>query len=142
MARAVASGPVKAPAEQVWAYVGPFGRLAEFDPGIKKGTLEDSGVQRRLFTNDGGQIIERLLNYDHKARRYDWKIVELIDAPFPVVNYRASISVKDQVPGKSCVFEMAASFDPASGATEKEVEALLAADFASVLASVQRKFGG
>lgn len=142
MARAVASGRVNAPADKVWAYVGPFGRLAEFDPGIKKGALEDGGVQRRLYTMDGGQIIERLLKYDHEGRIYHWMIAELIDAPFPVVNYRATISVKDDKPGRSCIFEMVATFDPAPGATEQEVEELLAADFSAVLVSVQKRFGG
>lgn len=141
MVRAAASGAVNAPADRVWAYVGPFGRLAEFDPGVEKGVLEQGGRQRRLYMHGGGEIVERLLEYDHEGHRYRWMIAAVIGAPFPVVNYTASISVKDKDPGRSCIFEMAASFDPAPGATAREVEELLSADFGNVLASVQKKFG-
>jgi hypothetical protein len=141
MVKAAASGKLNKPADEVWALVGPFGNLGKFDGSVTKCTLEDGGVQRRLDIIDSGQIVERLLNYDNEGRTYHWKIVDIIDVPMPIINYRATISVADDAPGKSCVFTMGATFDPGPGATEKEVEELMAADFGTVLENLQKMFG-
>lgn len=142
MAQAAAKGNLNAPADVVWALVGPFGNLEKFDPSVAGSPLEEGGVQRRLQMDGGGQIVEQLLNYDHNGRVYRWTIAEIIDVPMPIVNYHANISVEEGEPGKSCIFEMSATFDPATGETEQAVEELMAADFGAVLENLQKMFAG
>lgn len=142
MVQSAASGRLNASADEVWALVGPFNNLEKFDPGVARSVLEDGGVKRRLDIVDSGQIVERLLNYDHEGRSYRWQHLEIIDVPMPVINFIATISVDEVEPGQSCVFEMAASFDPAPGETEQAVGELMNGDFQGVVENLQAMFPG
>lgn len=142
MAKAAARGEVNAPANEVWAVVGGFGNLEKFDPSVASSPLEDGGVQRRLQIEDSGQIVERLLEFNNAERVYRWTIVEIVDVPIPIVNYHATIKVDEGEPGKTCFFEMSATFDPAPGQTVEAVEKLMAADFGAALGGLQKLFAG
>jgi hypothetical protein len=142
MVQSAASGQLNASADKVWALVGPFNNLKKFDPGVAESVLEEGGVKRRLDIVDSGQIVERLLNYDHAARSYRWQHLEIIDVPMPVINFIATISVAEVEPGKNCTFEMAATFDPAPGETEQAVEELMNGDFQGVIDNLQAMFPG
>ena len=142
MAKAAARGEVNAPASEVWALVGAFGNLEKFDPSVVASPLDEGGVQRRLQIEDSGQIVERLLEFDHAGRVYRYTIVEIIDVPIPIVNYLATIRVDEGEPGKTCIFEMSATFDPAPGQTVEAVEELMAADFGAALGGLQKLYAG
>ena len=142
MVQSAASGQLNASADEVWALVGPFNNLEKFDPGVASSVLEEGGVKRRLHIVDSGRIVERLLNYDHEGRTYRWQHLEIIDVPIPVINFIATISVTEVEPGKNCVFEMAATFDPATGETEQAVEELMNGDFQGVIDNLQAMFPG
>jgi hypothetical protein len=51
----------------------------------------------------GGEIVERLLTFDEKARSYSYTITELVDLVFPFDNYLSTIRMLDDVPGKTCI---------------------------------------
>ncbi len=142
MAKAAARGEVNASASEVWALVGAFGNLEKFDPSVVASPLEEGGVQRRLQIEDSGQIVERLLEFNHEGRIYHYTIAEIIDVPIPIVNYLATIRVDEGEPGKTCVFEMSATFDPAPGQTVEAVEELMTADFGAALGGLQKLFAG
>ena len=142
MVKSTASGQLIASADEVWALVGPFNNLEKFDPGVARSALEDGGVKRRLDIVDSGEIVERLLEYDHGQRRYRWQHLEIIDVPMPVINFIATISVTAVEPGRSCTFEMEATFDPAPGETEQAVEELMNGDFQGVIDNLQAMFPG
>ncbi len=142
MVQIAVSDRIKASADEVWALVGPFNNLEKFDPGVARSVLEDGGSKRRLDIVDAGQILERLLNYDHEGRTYRWQHLEIVDVPMPIVNFFATISVREDEPGKTCIFEMTATFDPAPGETEDAVEELMATDFQGPIANVKAMFEG
>ncbi len=62
--------------------------------------------------------------------------------PIPIVNYLATIKVDEGEPGKTCTFEISATFDPAPGQTVEAVEELMAADFGAALGGLQGVFAG
>jgi hypothetical protein len=142
MVQSTASGVLNASASDVWALVGPFNNLEKFDPGVAKSVLEDGGAKRRLHIVDSGQIVERLLNYDHGDRRYSWQHIEIIDVPMPVINFVATISVVEIELSKTCIFKIAAGFDPAAGESEQGVEELMTGDFQGVIDNLQAMFNG
>ena len=142
MAKAAARGEVNASASEVWALVGGFGNLEKFDPSVAASPLEEGGVQRRLQIEDSGQIVERLLEFNNEGRVYHYTIAEIIDVPIPIVNYLATIRVDEGEPGKTCIFEMSATFDPAPGQTVEAVEELMAADFGAALGGLQKLYAG
>jgi hypothetical protein len=142
MAKAVARGEVNASADEVWALVGGFGNWEKFDSAVVASSLEEGGVQRRTQIKDSGHLVERLLKFDHEGRVYHYTIAEIVDVPMPINNYYATIRVDEGEPGKTCIFEMSATFDPAPGQTVEAVEELMAADFGAVLGGLQKLFSG
>ena len=69
MANVTVADQVKAPADVVWALIGPYGSISSWMPGIASADVEGSGVGavRVLTTDDGGKIAERLLDMCHSV---------------------------------------------------------------------------
>jgi hypothetical protein len=61
------------PADKVWKLIGGFGSLPDWLPYIPKSELADGGRARHLADADGSMIIERLMAFDEKGRRYTYQ---------------------------------------------------------------------
>jgi len=120
MATASASIDIPLPADQVWQLIGGFGSLPDWLPYIPKSELHEGGRTRHLANPDGGVIIERLMSFDERERRYSYHILE---APFPCKDYLATLRVEAVDGGKRSRVEWFGEFT-AVGVSDAEVSRL------------------
>jgi hypothetical protein len=98
MLRASKSVEIAADAGRVWSIVGGFNNLPLWLRIVASSELEDGGRVRRLVTEDGSVIVERLLIFDDFAKHFTYEHVE---APDPVSGYVGEMSVDAITPGRS-----------------------------------------
>ncbi len=113
MAQAHAGIEIAASADTVWQLIGGFGALPDWLSYIPASELSEGGRVRRLANPAGDAIVERLVAFDEAERSYTYAI---LDAPFPVVNYRSTLRVRENGPNASKV-EWSGTFTP-HGATD------------------------
>jgi hypothetical protein len=90
MATASASLSLPVSADKVWQLVGGFLSLPDWLPFIAASEPAEGGRIRKLTTEDGASITERLESFDNQARTYSYSITE---GPFPVTDYLATLQV-------------------------------------------------
>lgn len=98
--------------ERIWEMIGVFGALADWHPAIDSCELEDGGRKRRLKLVGGAEVLESLEVHDNAGRTYTYRILE---APLPIRNYCATLSVADDGKGGSRL-TWAGAFEPLDGA--------------------------
>ncbi|MES9878743.1 MAG: SRPBCC family protein [Candidatus Sedimenticola sp. 1PA] len=104
--------PFPVSADKLWETIGGFNALPDWHPGVEGSTLENGGKTRRLTLVGGGEIVEKLEKMDDAEHSYTYSIVS---SPFPIANYSATISIKDDDNGGSEV-TWSGNFEPNSGA--------------------------
>lgn len=109
MAKVNMQTELKVPADEVWEMIGGYNALPDWHPAVVSSELESDGKIRRLKLLGGGEIVERLERIDEKERLYRYSIIH---SPFPVVNYTATIRVRDKDDGAGSVVEWSSEFDP------------------------------
>lgn len=87
--------------DQVWQLIGGFDSLPDWLPYIPSNKVSEGGCVRYLANPDGDAIVERLGVFNNKERYYTYSIME---APFPVTNYLATIHVKEDTDGEPSFF--------------------------------------
>jgi hypothetical protein len=120
MAKAEANVELPVSADRVWALIGGFGSLPDWLPYIPQSELSEGGRVRSLSNPAGEAIVERLMAFDHETRSYSYAIVQ---APFPVTNYRSTLCVKRSGDGKGSLVEWSGEFTP-NGVSGEEASAL------------------
>ncbi|WP_047495487.1 SRPBCC family protein [Terriglobus sp. TAA 43] len=129
MATAKATIDLKVPADEVWALIGGFDSLPDWLPYIPNSKVTDGGRVRHLNNPNGQTIVERLENYDLHARTYSYSIVQ---APFPVTGYLATITVTPNDGDKGSRVEWSGHFTP-KGVTDEEAHKLFQGIFSDGL---------
>ncbi|WP_006485183.1 SRPBCC family protein [Burkholderia cenocepacia] len=135
MAQAHASIEIAASADTVWQLIGGFGSLPDWLSYIPASELSEGGRVRRLANPAGDAIVERLVAFDEAERSYTYAILE---APFPVVNYRSTLRVRENGPNASKV-EWFGTFTP-HGATDDETIRLFRGIYEDGLAELAKRF--
>ncbi|CDN64719.1 XoxI [Burkholderia cenocepacia H111] len=135
MAQAHASIEIAASADTVWQLIGGFGSLPDWLSYIPASELSEGGRVRRLANPAGDAIVERLVAFDEAERSYTYAILE---APFPVVNYRSTLRVRENGPNTSKV-EWSGTFTP-HGATDDETIRLFRGIYEDGLAELAKRF--
>ncbi|HDR9583182.1 SRPBCC family protein [Burkholderia stabilis] len=135
MAHANAHIEIAASADTVWQLIGGFGSLPDWLSYIPDSELSAGGRVRRLANPAGDAIVERLVAFDEAARSYTYAILE---APFPVVNYRSTLRVRENGPNASQV-EWSGTFTP-HGATDDETVQLFRGIYEDGLAELASRF--
>ncbi|RCW43179.1 polyketide cyclase/dehydrase/lipid transport protein [Halopolyspora algeriensis] len=145
MAKAYASAVIAATADRVWQIVRDFNGLPEWHPAIASSEIEGSrpsaevGCVRRLTMRDGGTVRERLTALDDLDRSYTYEIVE---GPFPIRRYLATIRVAEITATGSAFAEWYAHYD-ADAADEPELDRTFSVGvFAAGLQGLSRSTGG
>ena len=94
---------------RVWQVMGAFCSISEWHPVIARCEEQtvDGAPHRRLTTQDGGVLLERLLDHDNDRMSYSYSIVE---SPLPVQGYRSTVSVADD--GGKARVTWRSSFEP------------------------------
>ncbi|CAD5201075.1 SRPBCC family protein [Pseudomonas sp. FEN] len=124
------------PPEAVWQLMGGFDCLPDWLPSIPSSSLSEGGRVRTLHTADGVRIVERLEAFDNRARRYSYSFIE---KPFPVIDYLATMQVREGNEPHTCVVEWAGIFTP-QGVSEEEAVELFHGIYAEGLAALKANF--
>ncbi len=121
MARATITKEIDVSADAVWRLISNFGDTSWMPAGTQA-TLVGSGVgmERRIAIGPDKFIHERLEALDPAARTLGYSIP--VNVPFPVTNYRATMSVRAK--GAGCELEWSASYDVAPDATDRVEKAV------------------
>ncbi|MCA8330744.1 SRPBCC family protein [Burkholderia cepacia] len=135
MAQANARIELPASAGTVWQLIGGFGSLPDWLSYIPDSELSEGGRVRRLANPAGEAIVERLVAFDEAQRSYTYAILE---APFPVVNYRSTLRVRENGPNASTV-EWSGTFTP-HGATDDDTVKLFRGIYEDGLAELAKRF--
>ncbi|WP_331743682.1 SRPBCC family protein (plasmid) [Streptomyces sp. NBC_01136] len=133
MATTTASLDIPQSPDRVWQLIGGFGSLPDWLPYIPESEVSEGGRVRRLTSQDGGVIVERLQAFDHDARSYSYAIEQ---APFPVTGYLSTLRVH-AVPGRPDVsrVEWSGTFTPV-GVSDTDVEELFHGIYVDGLAAL------
>ena len=139
MANVTVADQVKAPADVVWALIGPYGSISSWMPGIASADVEGAGVGavRVLTTDDGGKITERLLAENPSPLGYTY---EILSSPFPIQNYVSTIMVVDEGDGSSTM-SWVCNFEPVD-APEEELTQAFSDMYKGAIANIQRMTEG
>ncbi len=107
---------IGASAEAVWNVLGDFASVDRWFPGAAGIQVEGQGVGAvRTIPMGTSKIRERLEAYDATTRRFEYSILE---APLPVKDYRASVSVEALGPQR-CRVHWVTRFEPVGIAAEQ-----------------------
>jgi hypothetical protein len=136
MPSAKATIDLKVSPETVWQLIGGFGSLADWLPSIAESKLTDGGLLRHLANPDGDVIVERLEKYDYAGKSYSYSILE---SPFPVAEYYATLSVTGARGGQGAHVEWKATFVPV-GVSDEKVEKLFGRLFSHGLAALASRY--
>lgn len=79
---------IDAAPEDVWALAGDPGRIGEWVPALAGSTVEDD--YRACTTQDGGEMLERVLEHSDENRYY---VYEIASSPLPLQTYRSRLAV-------------------------------------------------
>src|SRR5262245_18442975 len=102
--------------KEVWDKIGSFCYIKDWHPAIAKceKSKEGGATYRTLTTKDGAKIKEKLIKKTDSSYTY-----EIIESPFPVQNYRSTISVAAD--GDQTKIEWKSTFD-AKGASDEDAK--------------------
>ena len=136
MAQASASIELPVSAEKVWQLIGGFNSLPDWSPNIPRSEATEGGRVRHLDTSNGVTIVERLEKFDNAARSYSYSIVQ---APFPITDYLATISVHPKAGENGCVVDWSGTFI-AKGVSDREASKLVQGIFEGGLKALAARF--
>ena len=78
------------PPDALWKKIGDFCGIKSWIPAVQDCTLSQNGKQRTIALRGGGEVVERLDNWDDANHTYSYTI---LSSPLPVDDYHATISV-------------------------------------------------
>ncbi|AOJ62641.1 hypothetical protein WJ32_09350 [Burkholderia ubonensis] len=136
MAQACASIDIPASADEVWKLIGGFGSLPDWLSYIPSSELSEGGRVRRLANPAGAAIVERLIAFDEAQRSYSYAILE---SPFPVVNYRSTLRVRENGGPNASTVEWSGTFTP-NGSTQEEASKLFRGIYEDGLSELAKRF--
>lgn len=133
MATTSVSVDVPASPEHVWRLIGGFDSLPDWLSYIPSSVLSEGGRVRRLESQEGGVIIERLEHFDDRNRTYSYSIAQ---APFPVSGYFSTLRVHELPGGRTARVEWSGTFTPV-GVTDSDAIALFHGIYTDGLKALQ-----
>jgi len=136
MAQASASIDVAASADKVWQWIGGCNSLPDWLPYAPSSETTEGGRVRHVATPNGNTIIERLEKFDNAARSYSYSIVQ---APFPITDYLATISVHEKAGESGCLVDWSGTFI-ANGVSDSEASKLFQSIFEDGLKPLAARF--
>jgi len=130
------------PAAAVWNLIAGFNTLPDYHAAVPESRLSNGGAVRHLTISEdagGGIVVERLMNFDHEAMTFSYKIIELIGSPMSFRNYQAWVKLEST--GKnSCKLHWNSSFN-VEGASKEEGEELALVIYQGCYDGINRVLG-
>lgn len=138
MARVTVKENLAFPAARVWDLISDFGNVSWFQ-GLAKSEVRGRGpgMVRMMYAGDNPPIHERLESLDAKKRTLTYTIPENI--PFPVSDYRATMTVREEGPG-SCELEWSCELTP-QGIPEAQAVAMLEGMYKTMIGWLRASLG-
>lgn len=133
MATTSVSVEVPASADQVWQLIGGVESLPDWLPYIPGSSLSEGGRVRRLESQEGGVIIERLEFFDDRNRTYSYSFTQ---APFPVTAYYSTLGVYEMPAKETARVEWSGTFTPVN-VSDSEAVALFHSIYSDGLKALQ-----
>ena len=123
---------VNAPADKVWAMIGPFCSIKDWHPAI--GQCTQSGMTRTLTTKDGkAQFVEEQTASNMKAMDYSYKILK---SPLPIKDYNSTLKVTPKGTTMSTI-EWSSTYTPDQG-KEAAAETAIGGIYQAGLDNIQK----
>ena len=123
---------VKAPADKVWAMIGPFCSIKDWHPAI--GQCTESGGVRTLTTKDGKATFEeKQIASNSKTMDYSY---EILKSPLPITDYKSTIKVMPKGDGMSTI-TWSSTYTPDAG-KEAAAQTAIAGIYQSGLDNIQK----
>ena len=121
------------PPEKIWAEIGDFGGMDDWHPGIASTEVVDiEGETHRHLTLDNGELLlERLVETGPLYYTY-----EIVDAPLPLANHRATLSCVPEAGG--CHVFWSAVFEP----TDPSADEIVSGFYEEGLRALRERYGG
>ena len=128
------------PADKVWELIGGFNALPDWHPAVEKSEVEGEGKGsvRTLHLAGGGTIRERLEQIDDEGKVYSYSI---LSSPLPVMNYTATLRLREAEDGSGCAVEWESDFQPA-GAPEGDAVEIIQGVYQAGFDNLRKMFGG
>ena len=127
---------LNADADAVWAVIGGFDALPDWQPAVKRSELLEGGAVRRLFMADGGTIVQRLIEHNDAGRFHTYSMGE---SHLPVAGYVSTLRVVAEG-AAACHIEWTCEFDPL-GVSDDEAKAIIRGIHRRGLANLEQRFG-
>ena len=121
--KASTSRKLARPADEVWRIAGRFNGLPDTSSMTAASELIEGGQVRKLTpAGSSGYLLERLLRYDDVERTFHYIIEEVtgVEGMAYGIGYRGTLHIKDDEPGKSCIYSYSAEFAPLPGVSEAQ----------------------
>jgi hypothetical protein len=129
---------IAANANEVFKILGDFGRI-KVGGAITAFELEGEGVGAvRTITTGGGQVIERLDEYDSEKLVFGYSILNE-DNPLPVSNYSAQVEITADSE-TACTVNWSGTFEP-KGADEAAASKVVHGIYTRGIASTRKVLG-
>jgi hypothetical protein len=152
MVKATVRWNIDAPADKVWTHIGGFFDVADISETVAKSSREN-GNNRRVtlaagspagepgkLTTGSEQFVERLVMRDDQQRIFVYELLEAVNMSLPYDTYRGTARVYEDVPGKSCVFELTGKYTPDSF-TEQDARKDIEDFYGFCVKGVKKKLG-
>jgi carbon monoxide dehydrogenase subunit G len=125
----------KASPDTVWSYLGDFGGIGNWMPGIEKSEVAGDGIgaTRKLYFNPTTFVVEALKARDETGRSLSYSIEE---GPMPIENYLATISVVED--GDETRVDWSATFDAPEGVDPEAIKPALSGAYAGALTALKK----
>ena len=89
------------PPDALWKKIGDFCGIKSWIPAVQDCALSQGGKQRTVMLRGGGEVVERLDNWDDAKHSYSYTI---LSSPLPVDDYHSTISVVPDAGGSMLVW--------------------------------------
>jgi polyketide cyclase/dehydrase/lipid transport protein len=107
------------PPDAVWKKIGDFCGIKSWIPAVSGCVISADGKQRTVSLKNGGEVVERLDNWDDAKRSYTYSI---LSGPLPVSDYRSTLSVVPD--GKGSALHWHSTYQ-AKGTSDAEAQKLI-----------------
>ncbi|MYW06189.1 SRPBCC family protein [Streptomyces sp. SID3343] len=135
------SAVIAATPDKVWDVVGDFNSLSAWHPSVPPSTIEGGGDANtpgavRSFAIDGDVLSrEELTAYDASAYRMEYKLIQV---PFPVTDYHATLQVRPHADGSEVVWS--ATYEGADDIVPTVEEIFAEGTYGAGLAALRERF--
>ena len=107
------------PPDAVWKKIGDFCGIKSCIPAVSGCVISADGKQRTVSLKNGGEVVERLDNWDDAKRSYSYSIMS---GPLAVSDYHSTLSILPD--GKGSALNWHSTYQ-AKGTSDAEAQKLI-----------------